>query len=249
MVEAPRALYVLLNNEPSLDHALPAAARAALAAADSVIALTAYRSDELLEQADCLLPITPFTETAGSFVNAEGILQSFTAVVRAAGQSRPAWKVLRVLGDLAGVSGMAFDSVDEVRAAALPEGWAARLDNRIQGDLQAPLLSHAGGLERLSEVPIYFSDPIVRRAASLQATRDARAPRARLNARTLAQAGLQGASSIRVAQSHGVWSGSVDLPVELDEGVADGVVRIAAAHALTAVLPAPAGALSIGEAR
>jgi NADH-quinone oxidoreductase subunit G len=249
MVEAPRALYVLLNNEPSLDHALPAAARAALAAADSVIALTAYRSDELLEQADCLLPITPFTETAGSFVNAEGILQSFTAVVRAAGQSRPAWKVLRVLGDLAGVSGMAFDSVDEVRAAALPEGWAARLDNRIQGDLQAPLLSHAGGLERLSEVPIYFSDPIVRRAASLQATRDARAPRARLNARTLAQAGLQGAASIRVAQSHGAWSGSVDLPVELDEGVADGVVRIAAAHALTAVLPAPAGALSIGEAR
>src|SRR5690606_14553026 len=72
MVEQPRSLYLLMNVEPDFDHALPGAARAALSAAESVIALTAYKSDELLELADCLLPIAPFTETAGTFVNAEG---------------------------------------------------------------------------------------------------------------------------------------------------------------------------------
>jgi len=97
MVEQPRSLYLLLNNEPTLDHGLPAVARAALESAQSVIALTAFRSPELLELADCLLPITPFTETAGSFVNCEGRLQSFNGVVRPAGQARPGWKVLRVL--------------------------------------------------------------------------------------------------------------------------------------------------------
>src|SRR5690606_4179609 len=77
MVEQPRSLYLLLNNEPTLDHAMPAVARAALAKAESVIALSVYRSPELLELADCLLPIAPFTETAGTFVNCEGRVQGF----------------------------------------------------------------------------------------------------------------------------------------------------------------------------
>ena len=249
MVESPRALYLLLNNEPSLDHGLPVAARAAMAAADAVIALTAYRSDELLELADCLLPIAPFTETAGSFVNAEGHLQSFTAVVRAAGECRPAWKVLRVLGDLTGVAGMAFDSADAVRAAALPEGWSGRLDNRVTGELSAPEVRTSATLERLADVPIYFTDPIVRRAPSLQATRDARPPTARINSSTLAAAGLQPSSMIRLTQSHDGFSGSVELALEIDERLANGVVRVAAAHSSTAGLPSASGALSIGEQR
>lgn len=247
MVEAPRALYLLLNNEPSLDHGLPVAARAAMAAADSVIALTAYRSEELLELADCLLPIAPYTETAGSFVNAEGRLQSFTAVVRPAGECRPAWKVLRVLGDLTGVAGMAFDSAEAVRAAALPDGWSDRLDNRIAGDLAVPVAQFAQGLERLADVPIYFTDPIVRRAPSLQATRDARPPTARINARTLEAAGLQPSSTVRVDQTHSSVTGSVELVIELDEGVADGVIRIAAAHPSTTGLPSASGMVSVSS--
>ncbi len=249
MVESPRSLYLLLNNEPSLDHALPVAARAALAGAESVIALTAYQSPELLELADCLLPIAPFTETAGSFINSEGRLQTFTAVVRTAGECRPAWKVLRVLADLTGVAGIAFDSAEAVRAAALPDGWTARLSNRLSGDLSLPSTAPGGSLERLADVPIYFVDPIVRRAESLQSTRDARAPRALISARTLAQAGLTGAARVRISQRHGDHAGSIDLPVELDDGLADGVVRIAAAHPHTAGLPAAWGALSMTEAR
>src|SRR5690606_15652269 len=119
MVEQPRGLYLLLNNEPTLDHAMPAAARAALSKAESVIALTAYRSAELLELADCLLPIAPFTETAGTFVNCEGRVQGFNGVVRPAGEARPAWKVLRVLGNRLGLAGFDHDSPEAVRAEAL----------------------------------------------------------------------------------------------------------------------------------
>ena len=244
MIEQGRSLYVLLNNEPTLDHALPAMARAALSAADSVIALTSYQSAELMELADCVLPIAPFTETAGSFVNCEGRLQSFNGVVRPAGETRPAWKVLRVLANLVGVPGIDYDSAEAVRAAALPEGWESRLGNGVAGAPSAPTGS-AVGLERLSDVPIHFADPLVRRAPSLQQTRDARAPRARANARTLAALGLQSGARIRVSQSTGALSGEALLELELDDTLADQVVRIASAHPSTAGLLCSAGPLTI----
>ena len=102
-----------------LDIADAVAARAALKQADTVIALTAYASPDLMELADCLLPIAPFTETGGSFVNCEGRLQSFNGAVRPAGQTRPGWKVLRVLGSLMGIPGFDFESVEQVRQRAL----------------------------------------------------------------------------------------------------------------------------------
>ena len=244
MVEQPRALYLLLNNEPTLDHAMPAVARSALAAAESVIALTAFRSPELLELADCLLPVAPFTETAGSFINAEGRLQSFNGVVRPLGQSRPAWKVLRVLADLCGVKGLEFDSAEAVRVAALPAGWEARLSNQLAGGLSlAP--AEALGLERLADVPIYFSDPLVRRADSLQQTRDARVPVARANRRTITALGLENGDRVRVTQTAAGHSGEAMLELVVDDSLADQVVRIAAAHPVTAGLPSLSGALSV----
>ena len=84
MLAQPRHAYLLHGIEPTLDIADAVAARAALKQADTVIALTAYASPDLMELADCLLPIAPFTETGGSFVNCEGRLQSFN------GASRPA---------------------------------------------------------------------------------------------------------------------------------------------------------------
>ena len=248
MVEQPRSLYLLLNNEPTLDHALPAAARAALGAAQSVIALTAFRSQELLELADCLLPITPYTETAGSFVNCEGRLQAFNGVVRPAGQARPGWKVLRVLADLTEVSGAQFDSAEAVRAAALPAGWESRLNNRLTGDPQAPTPRGNQVLERLADVPIYFTDPLVRRADSLQQTRDARPPRARVNARTLAALGFAAGARVRVEQTAAGVSGHATLELELDDTLADQVLRIAAAHPTTAGLASLAGPITVNGA-
>ena len=121
-----------------------------------------------------LLPIAPFTETSGSFVNAEGRLQSFHAVVKPLADTRPGWKVLRVLANLLGVSGVSFETSQEVLAAATAgaaEVPAAKLSNAAQAISALPMAVN-------SQVPavasIYQLDSIVRRATSLQLTADAR---------------------------------------------------------------------------
>jgi NADH-quinone oxidoreductase subunit G len=254
MVEQPRGLYLLLNNEPTLDHAMPAMARAAMSKAESVVALTAYRSAELLEYADCLLPTAPFTETAGTFVNCEGRVQSFNGVVRPAGESRPAWKVLRVLGNLLGLGGFEHDSPEAVRAEALSPDVAGHLDNALAEAVPAQAAPAAvapaapGGLERLADVPLYASDPVVRRAESLQKTRDARPARARANGATIARLGLAAGDAVRVRQSAGGVVGEAALELERDDALADGVVRVAAAQPGTAGLVCAFGAISIEKA-
>ena len=241
MVEQPRNAYLLLGIEPRLDHGHPAAALSALKSADTVIALSAYVSDDLLETADCLLPIAPFTETSGSFVNAAGTVQSFNGVVRPAGDARPAWKVLRVLGNLLNLDGFDQDSSEQVRDAVLSGGVSGRLSVRFAatpGAVSAQKPVEGSSLERIADVPIYFADPIVRRATSLQDTTDAQAPRARLNSATAARLGLGVGQSIRLSQAA---AGAATLPVLIDEQVADGVVRLAAGHVASADLNAMIG--------
>ena len=125
MLAQPRKAYLLFNTEPVLDAANPSQAAAALAGAEMVVAFSPFSAN--VEHADVLLPIAPFTETGGAFVNAEGRVQSFHGVVRPLGETRPGWKVLRVLGTMLGLPNFAFDTIEEVRAAALPTGrwrWA-----------------------------------------------------------------------------------------------------------------------------
>ena len=187
MLAQPMKALLLLHTEPLLDSADPAAARRALQGSGLVVALTAFRDLDLglAEVADVLLPVAPFTETPGAFVNAEGRLQPFHAVARPPGEARPAWKVLRVLGNLLDLPGFDQDSVEQVRALALggqgAEGIAARLDNRpepgvLERGVPAPAARAPGMLQRVGEVPIYATDPLVRRAPALQATADAAAP-------------------------------------------------------------------------
>jgi NADH-quinone oxidoreductase subunit G len=241
MLEQPRRAYLLWNLEPEYDTADPAATARALQAADTVIAFSAYRNGAL-EYADAILPITPFTETAGSFVNGEGRLQSFNGTVRPLGEARPGWKVLRVLGNVLELPGFEFDTPEAVRAEALPGDFAARLSNATTVSPQRPAAAPAA-LERLGEVPIHFSDAIVRRSPPLQATADARPPRARMNARTAAALGLV-AGKVRVRQGEG----SALLELHIDERVADGTVRVAAAHASTAALGAMFGPVTVEAA-
>ena len=97
---------------------------------------------------------------------------------RPLGETRPAWKVLRVLGNLMGIAGFDFDSAEEVRSDALRGvELSARLSNAIAGLDQIEMPERAApGVQRIADVPIYFADPLVRRAQSLQQTRDAAAP-------------------------------------------------------------------------
>jgi NADH-quinone oxidoreductase subunit G len=162
---------VLLNTEPTHDSA---AGSSGLAQADMVVTLSPFKSN--MDVSDVLLPIAPFTETSGSFVNAEGRLQSFHAVVRPLGETRPAWKVLRVLGNLLGLAGFDADSSQAVLANALPGVVAGstvdatRLSNACSASID---LAPASALPCVAS--IYQLDGLVRRATSLQLTSDARA--------------------------------------------------------------------------
>ena len=196
MLSQPMKAILLLNTEPVLDAADGAAAAAALNASGLVVALTSFK-DARVDNADVLLPIAPFTETAGSFVNAEGRLQSFHGVVPPLGESRPAWKVLRVLGSLLGLEGFSQESVEEVRAEALGDASAiaARLSNACSVTVQP--VAAAAGLQRIANVPLYATDSIVRRAPALQATADAKVPAVGLPSALWAQLGLKAGDSDR----------------------------------------------------
>ncbi len=240
MLAQQRKAYVLLNTEPEFDCQDPRAAMKAMHATEFVISLSAFKG-AAAEYANVMLPIAPFTETSGTFVNAEGRMQSFNGVVKPLGDARPAWKVLRVLGNLLGLKGFDYESSEQVRDEIIKPGEvAARLGNRIEGiALQAP--SVAGGLRRIADVPIYFSDAIVRRAGSLQQTRDAAAPRAWMNAALLAKLGLKDGQPVKVRQGEG----EAAVNAACDDRLPRDCVRLAAAHPATRDLGPMSGELSV----
>jgi len=244
MVEQPLAAYLLLGLEPSLDHGLPARATAALAQARTVVALTAFDSPDLREAADCLLPIAPFSETAGTFVNAEGRAQSFNGVVRPMGESRPAWKVLRVLANLLELSGFDAESSEQIRDEVLATPVETRLSNAFGANAGLPAPAAVAGLQRVAHVMPYGADPVVRRAESLQRTRAAQAPVVAMHPDTLASLGVSSGEMVVVEQP----GGSACLPAQADAGVAPGAVWLAAAHPATAGLAAIAGPVSVRKA-
>jgi len=231
--------FVLLNVEPELDCADPQAALAAMRRAQAVVSLSAYKTG--LDYAQVLLPIAPFTETAGSFVSTEGRLQSFHATVHPLGDARPAWKVLRVLGTMLGRPGFELDTVEEVRAACLGgRDIAGLLSNRISLEVKAAQ-EKPQGVQRISDVPIYFADPLVRRSPPLQKTRDARPPKAWMNGKLAARLGVTAKDQVLVKQS----AGQAKLDVGLDERLPDDCVRVAAAHASTAALGPMFGSVTV----
>ena len=156
---------LLLNTEPEFDSAAGAAAAQALDQAEMVVTLSPFKAN--MAFSDVLLPIAPFTETSGSFVNAEGRLQSFHAVVKPLAETRPAWKVLRVLANLLDVPGVSFETSQEVLARATAKPLVASNATRAAINLTAAVGTPA-------VAAIYQLDGIVRRAPSLQLTADAR---------------------------------------------------------------------------
>ena len=188
--------------------------------------------------------MSPFTETAGTFVNCEGRVQHFVGTVPPLGETRPAWKVLRVLGSMLGLPGFDFESIEDVRAW-LPSATdiAARLSNAARIAVARPS-AIANGLERVADVPIHFADPLVRRAPALQQTLDAKPPKARMNAVTLAQIGAAEGGLVKVTQGRG----EAVLAAVADATVPAGVVRIAAAHPSTCGLDGLNGPITVERA-
>jgi NADH-quinone oxidoreductase subunit G len=171
MLDGKLKAVILLNNEPEFDSASGIDAVKSLNAAQIVVTLSPFKAN--MSFSDVLLPIAPFTETPGTFVNAEGRIQSFHAVVKPLGDTRPAWKVLRVLANLLGLPGFDFESSQDVlkqiagsNASHVP---ADRLGNECQATITTATASSAPVV-----ASIYQLDGLVRRATSLQLTADAR---------------------------------------------------------------------------
>ena len=242
MLAEPLQAYLLLHAEPELDCADAGKALAALNQAKTVVVLSPFKSAAALEYADVLLPVSPFTETSGSFVNTEGRVQSFYAVTKPQGEARPAWKVLRVLGNLLQIEGFEYESSENVRnelfGGTVPE-FVTGLDNAASATVN--LASVSSGIERVADVPAYFADALVRRAPSLQQTKDAATPTARMNAATLTKVGTVAGGSLRIRQG----AGEAILAAQIDPSVPDGCVRIAAAHPATAKLGAMHGTITL----
>ncbi|HEX6734617.1 MAG TPA: NADH-quinone oxidoreductase subunit NuoG [Azonexus sp.] len=245
MFEQPRKAYVLMGIEPEFDCANPQLVLGALKQASLVVYMSAFKHAPALDYADVMLPIAPYTETAGTFVNIEGRIQSFNGVVKARGDARPAWKLLRVLGNVLNLDGFAYDSSEAVRDEVLGKGneFVSGLDNALTG-VAIALPTAATGLQRIADVPINFADPLARRAPALQQTADAIAPAARINEQTLGELGLVAGATIRVRQGQG----EATLPVKADNGVPAGCVRVAAAHVSTANLGEMFGLISVERA-
>ncbi|MFH7043888.1 NADH-quinone oxidoreductase subunit NuoG [Paucibacter sp. JuS9] len=239
---------LLLNTDPVLDSANAAAAAKALQVAEMVVVMSPFKTG--LDYADVLLPIAPFTETSGCFVNAEGRLQSFVGVVKPLAETRPGWKVLRVLANVLGLTGFEQESSEQVRNEALgvDADLSARLSNA--GNAAVTLTAGEGGdvskLERLADVPIYATDSLVRNAPSLQLTNDARnAPFASLSSALWQQLGLTAeANKILVSQE---GAGSAQLSAKLDAALPANVVRVPAGLAETQALGALFGTLTVAK--
>jgi NADH-quinone oxidoreductase subunit G len=250
MLTQPMKALLLLHTEPQLDGADAAATASALAQSGLVVAMTAFfdgPDSPLGQAADVLLPTAPFTETGGSFVNAEGRLQAFHGVVKPLAETRPGWKILRVLGNLLGLPGFGHDSVEAVRAEALGDvaTLAARLDNGTTAQPAPAALGAApAGLERIADVPIYATDMIVRRATSLQLTADAREPVAGIPPALWAQLDLADGDRVRITQGQG----HAVLAARRDDSLASTAVRVSAGHPATAALGAMFGPLSVEKA-
>ena len=170
MLDGGMQAYLLLHAEPEADCADAAKARAAMQKAQFVVSLTPFVGAETREYADVILPVTPFTETSGTFVNAEGRWQSFEGVVPPLGESRPAWKVLRVLGNLFNCDGFDYVESSEVLAEVSAKAGEITADNRM--DWQCP--ASLGTATEYRAPAFYAGDGIVRRADSLQAVARAR---------------------------------------------------------------------------
>lgn len=171
-------------------------------------------------------------------------MQSFKGAVKPLGEARPAWKVLRVLGNLLDVAGFDQDTSEAVRDELLQGVDVASKLNNALGAIEIKAASASAGLQRVSDVPVYATDSVVRRAVSLQATADAAAPKVWMHSDEWKKLGIQPGAPVRVSQGQG----SASLPAAADDKLPKGVVRIAAGVAATAALGGMFGTITVERA-
>ncbi len=222
MLTEPQDGYVLLNVEPELDSTLGSEVLEPLSQA-FVVCLTPFASDAMRRYADVLLPLGSFLETSGTYVNLTGQWQSHAGAARPFGESRPGWKVLRVLGNLLDLPGFDWNTADAVATELRQRLNAVEAAERAAPEM---LEGHAQdeGLRRLASLPIYAVDSLVRRAAPLQATVQAQEARvAWVGPAEAERLGVASGSRIEVRTEQG----RIELAVRIDASLAPGCIALA----------------------
>ncbi len=244
MLDSPLKGYLLMGVEPGFDFWNPAQAAGAFDQADYVVAISGYSSPSLETAADVMLPMAGFAETSGTYVNAEGIWQSFSGAVTPMGESRPGWKILRVLGNLLDLSGFDQNDSNEILIEARQAAEETNLDNKPAGSGSFESQLSDEGLVRIGDVPLYARDPLVRRAPALQQTSDAIASGLYMNAAEAKRAGLVEGDTAQVKQD----TCQASLTVQIDSDIPDGCVRIPAGLAGTETLGGQFGPVILEKA-
>lgn len=231
MIDAPRRGLILFNLEPELDCWDGAAARQAIETAEFVLVFSPYVTEAMRSYADVILPMAAFTETAGTFVNAEGIWQSFSGLTKPVGDARPAWRILRVLGNQLGLDEFSYNAANEIHdeiRERIGQATSPAAPNWRSTELEPVKLD---GLMRVGGSGIYALDPLVRRASALQQTTQAANAIAYLAEQTATRLGIEEGALVRIHQG----GQSARLAVGIEPGLPADTIWI------TAGLPATAG--------
>ncbi|MFT5112481.1 MAG: NADH-quinone oxidoreductase subunit G [Parasphingorhabdus sp.] len=237
MVANPRSAYILYGVDAELDACQGAVLCEALKKADFVVSFSAFHN-EAMNDANVVLPITPFTEMAGSFVNLEGMSQKFNAAVTPKGEARPGWKVLRVLGNELGLSGFDYLEISDVQSEmGLVNHSHAPTTSAVYQLSEPDQDDHGAGADefhRVMDVPLYRVDGLVRRSPALQSTRDnPLKPKAGMNPSQLEQFGLRNDTLMNIVTPEGV---GISIKVEADDRVPVNCVYIPSGYKETATL-------------
>ncbi len=241
MIETPQSAYLLLGVEPERDMENPAAALEAMAAADFVVSLSCYRTPSMERYASAVLPVAAFAETSGTLVNLEGTWQSFEGAAPAPGEARPAWKVLRVLGNLLRQDDFDYVASTEIRDELREKTGDADMPEQSVWAPPESLPAETKHADRIGDVPPYAVDPIVRRARALQQTRDSMTAEAALGPELAKSLGVSEGDRVALSQN----SHSVSAAVTIDAHVPDGCVRVPSGTPISEGLGAAFGPIEV----
>jgi len=219
--------YLLLGIEPEFDCSNSEQAIKALNSANFVVTMSAFVTETMKSYSDVILPVAAFAETSGTYVSAEGRWQSFTGAIKAPGESRPAWKVLRVMGNLAKIDGFDYVSSQDVRDDVRDQLERA---SPVEVPIVIPeIISAKSNLMLISEVPMYQCDAVVRRSTALQqTTENERAKQVRINSNEAERYNITQAQDIEIAVDGNVLT----VAFEIDNTIADGCIYLASSHGL-----------------
>ena len=218
--------YVLYGIEPELDIDNPVQAKTALSDAEFVVSLSCYETDALKSVSNVILPIAAVTEASGTLINIDGTWQGFNALSKAAGHSKPGWKVLRVMGNLFNLPGFEYQSSEEVinELKSTLNGSADSLNTRCEWSCPDNGDMPADELQRVAELAIYKVDAVTRRATALQKTQDAQVDFAKINSALAKKLKLDDGQVVIAKQGEN----EAEITISIDDRISDNSVYLPA---------------------